>query len=107
MHYSPVAARTGTSPHRRLRRLFAARIGPTLTIGDSRARDWASASFCGERHHFDCWAQTPFDIADLRAALVVAEWRIPGHIVADVTVEPRSGETGRCGATIEILTVID
>jgi hypothetical protein len=34
---------------------------------------------------------------------VTTEWRLPGHIVADVAIEPGDGAT----FTIEILTVED
>ena len=39
----------------------------------------------------------------LRERLATAEWRLPGHIVADVAVEPGEGPA----FTIEILTVED
>lgn len=107
MLHAPLHARLRRSPHSRLRRLLAARIAPQMAITDNGARDWASASFTGERHRFTCVADGALVIAELRAALAEADWRLPGHIVADVTVEADGSRTEGRTLLIEILTVAD
>lgn len=109
MLMAPVQAHRPQRPsaHARLGRLLAARIAPAFTLTHSQTREWASASFCGERHQFACQAHQPFDLADLRAALGQAEWRIAGHIVADVTVNQEPDGNQRLSVQIEVLTVED
>ncbi|ABF51954.1 hypothetical protein Sala_0230 [Sphingopyxis alaskensis RB2256] len=80
---------------------------PGLAPGASTLRAWASASFVGARHIFPC-ALAAGEAEPMRRALQerlgALEWRLPGHIVADVLVEcGRDPRTLR----IEILTVED
>lgn len=107
MRWSPTLPTRPGCPHRRLRCLLLRELPPGLTPGASIFRPWASASFVGARHIFPCASGTG-DSATVRGALQsrlnAIEWRLPGHIVADVVVE--------CGADptalqIEILTVED
>lgn len=110
MLHAPLRPRVRPSSHARLFRLLGVRLAPRFVVTDSRARDWASASFSGERHHFVCTADDGDAlalIAPLRSLLVEAEWRLPGHIVADVTVEPDDSDGHGRTLVIEILTVAD
>ena len=102
MRWSPAAPAHPGCPHRRLTRLLAAELGEDAALGQSTLRPWASANFVGARHLFACVGRSaPLD--SLRERLATAEWRLPGHIVADITVEPGAGPA----FTIEILTVED
>lgn len=105
--WSPALSRRPGCPHRRLRHFLAGTLPPGVTIGASVFRPWASANFVGARHIFPC-ALAVGDAKAVSAAiqgeLSVAEWTLPGHVVADVVVE--------CGQApdvlqIEILTVED
>ncbi|WP_428630795.1 hypothetical protein [Sphingopyxis sp.] len=107
MRWSPALPPRPGCPHRRLRRLLARTMAPTLTIGASTFRPWASANFVGARHVFPCAvAADDHDSAraTLQAELTAAEWTLPGHIVADVAVEHSDDALT---LKIEILTVED
>jgi hypothetical protein len=101
MRWSPAAPARPACPHRRLTRLLAAELGGDITIGVSTLRPWASANFVGARHLFPCTGDQ--SAKALQDRLVTTEWRLPGHIVADVAIEPGDGTA----FTIEILTVED
>lgn len=99
IRWSPAAPTRPSCPHRRLTRLLAVELGGGAALGRSTFRPWASANFVGARHLFDCTG----DATALRERLAATEWRLPGHIVADVAVEPGDGPV----FSIEILTVED
>jgi len=101
MRWSPAAPARPACPHRRLTRLLAAELGGGIAIGVSTLRPWASANFVGARHLFPCTGDQ--SAKALQDKLMTADWRLPGHIVADVAVEPGEGTA----FTIEILTVED
>jgi len=107
MRWSPALPPRPGCPHRRLRHLLVRELPHGLEPGASTFRPWASASFVGARHIFPC-AVAVGDGETVRRALHdrlnATEWKLPGHIVADVVVE--------CGTEpqtlrIEILTVED
>lgn len=100
IRWSPAAPPRPSCPHRRLTQLLAAELGDGVVLGASTLHAWASANFVGARHLFDCSARA-VSLDALRERLAATEWRLSGHIVADVAVEPRDGEA----FTIEILTV--
>ena len=102
IRWSPSAPQRRGCPHRRLTHLLAAELGGRATIDRSTLRPWASANFVGARHRFDCSGQG-VSVERLRERLVALEWRLSGHIVADVALEAGEGP----GFTIEILTVED
>jgi hypothetical protein len=102
MRWSPVAPARPGCPHNRLSRLLAAELPEGLRIGTSALRAWASANFVGARHIFRCTGNVA--PAELQALLGAVEWRLPGHIVADLTVEPLDDDRD---FRIEILTVED
>ena len=107
MRWSPAQSLRPGCPHRRLRTLLARELPHDTTIGASTFRPWASANFVGARHLFPCRLAVG-DAATMRAALhdrlSAIEWRLPGHIVADIAVEC-GADPGMLG--IEILTVED
>lgn len=107
MRWSPAAPPRPGCPHRRLRFLLARELPPGPTLIASTFRPWASANFVGARHIFPCIGAAGDDNAmraAIQARLSAAEWALPGHIVADVMVEP-GAEPGTL--RIEILTVED
>ena len=107
MHWPPARPPRAGCPHRRLRYLLTGELPPGLAAGASTFRPWASASVVGARHFFPCAVAVgeaePIRRA-LQAQLGAIEWRLPGHIVADVVVECGSAPQTR---RIEILTVED
>jgi len=105
--WSPAAPTRPACPHRRLRRLLARELPHGLALGASTLRPWASASFVGARHIFPC----AFAVGDaeplrqsLAAHLEAIEWRVAGHIVADIAVEC---DAESAMLRIEMLTVED
>jgi len=107
IRWSPAPPARSGCPHRRLHRLLERELPPGLSLGASTLRPWASANFLGARHLFPCNAAIG-DAATLCRALhdrlSTIEWRLPGHIVADVAVEPADTSGS---LRIEILTVED
>lgn len=105
--WSPAQARRPGCPHRRLRHLLAGALPMGLAIGASTFRPWASANFVGARHIFPCVLAAGDGKAvgaALQGALSAREWALPGHVVADVSVECVDAP----GAVrVEILTVED
>jgi hypothetical protein len=85
----------------------AERAGCPITVPESRATGWASATFTGERHMltlagtagpaFDAWLD----------ALPEAEWKLCGQLVADLCVVTRHRADGELHADVEVLTVED
>lgn len=104
IRWSPVARRQASCPHRRLARLLAAALPEEQLRADSTLHPWASANFIGARHLFRCTLRGNTPPEALRRRLNDMEWRLPGHFVADVAVEP--GDTP-AEVQIEILTVED
>lgn len=80
-------------PHRALLRVLIARY-PGLMVLTSRTEPWASATFVGARHMLTCGG-TP----DLKG-IEDAQFDLPGHILADISVE-----RGANGILIEALTI--
>lgn len=107
IRWSPAAPARPGCPHRRLIRLLARELPHGITLGASTLRPWASANFVGARHLFPCHVAAgslPISRQALLDHLSAVEWRLAGHIVADIAVEPA---TGPRELRIEILTVED
>lgn len=106
MLWSPVRPVRPGCPHGHLRRLLARELPHDMLLGASTLRPWASANFVGARHAFPC-SPGPDGAARVRPALQerlgAVEWRLSGHIVADLVVEAAADG----GLRIEILTVED
>ena len=83
----------------------AAMCGAEVVVESAEARRWASATFVGARHRITL--SGPSGDATLRwiAALPEAEFRLRGHLVADVTVAAHARDGAGFRATIEVLTV--
>lgn len=105
MHGSPARPLRPACPHGRLRRLLARELSHGLLLGASTLRPWASANFVGARHIFPCTVgegEAEQVRVPLQARLDAVEWRLTGHIVADIAVEAVDE-----GLRIEVLTVED
>lgn len=95
--------------HGRLLSALVALAGRDAAIADSGLRPWHSATFIGSRHDIVLaigGEGAATRAADLCNALPCTEFRLPGHIVADVKaeiVETNSGEEARL--RLEILTI--
>lgn len=88
--------------HAALHDQLTALLPPTARIAGHGWRPWASASFAGARHWFDC---VPGPGGLETASWTEREWMMAGCFVADVAVvagEPSPGEW-----RIEMLTVDD
>lgn len=96
----------GTQLERALVR-YAAEAGITLHVMPAESTRWASVTFTGARHRLRLAAPVSPMLDEWLAALPEAEFRLRGHLVADlvVTAETRAGE--QTEATLEILTVED
>ena len=100
IRWSPAAPARPACPHRRLTRLLGAELGDGFALGNSTLRPWASANFVGARHLYRC-SGSSLEARALQRRLAAIEWRLPGHIVADLGVEARCPDE----IIIEILTV--
>ena len=102
IRWSPTAPARPACPHRRIARLLTRLLPPGAQLGASTMRPWASANFVGARHLFPLTLPAGTALTDLSAQLAAFDWRLAGHIVADVAVEPQLG-----GLQVEILSVED
>ncbi|MBN8804609.1 MAG: hypothetical protein BGO58_00155 [Sphingopyxis sp. 65-8] len=102
IRWSPTAPARAACPHRRIARLLTRLLPPGAQLGASTMRPWASANFVGARHLFPLTLPAGTALTDLSAQLAAFNWRLAGHIVADVAVEPQPG-----GLQVEILSVED
>ena len=102
IRWSPTAPARPACPHRRIARLLTRLLPPGSQLGASTMRPWASANFVGARHLFPLTLPGGTALTDLSARLAAFDWRLAGHIVADVAVEAQPG-----GLRVEILSVED
>lgn len=103
-------------PHRRdcqgqLLARLRAMVEPDGTIDQATMRPWCSATFIGTQHRLQLTlegAQGEQRATALAAALGEADFRLNGHIVADVVVdEIRASDGGDTAIRLEILTIED
>ncbi len=83
----------------------AERAGCPLAALDAEWTRWASATFNGARHVLRLAGADLPALAAWLAALPEAEFRLRGHLVADVTVTSVSREDGQAVVGIEALTL--
>lgn len=83
-----------------------------ILLTDLRSTDWQSLTFVGERHRIRLRVPGP-DAAEvarrIAAGVEDAEFRIPGHIVADILLAGplRSDGDGSISVELEALTIAD
>lgn len=81
-----------------------------ILLTEFRSTDWQSLTFIGERHQIRLRIPSP-DAASVAAKLVDgiedAEFVVPGHVVADITLtgEPEQQQDGSVLVALEALTV--
>lgn len=84
----PAAAKA--SPHRRLLRALLDMAGLDAAIACASMEPWASLLFEGQRHLIDIGLSGESAVAQaatLRRTLPEAEFRLQGHIVADLSID--------------------
>jgi len=98
-----------------LLRALLARAGSDrdrILLTGVRSTDWCSLTFVGERHRLDLRVSGP-DAEKVASRIATgiedAEFRIPGHIVADVLLvhPPRRDRHGSVSVELEALTVAE
>lgn len=85
----------------------AEEMGCPITIDQATAERWSSATFTGAQHMLALTAPPSPAFDDWLAALPEYEFRLPGHLVADIHVTQRFGMGSTSHARIEALTVED
>ncbi len=83
----------------------AARAGTQVAIHEGRANPWHSATFDGERVSLRINAPATSVTAAWLAELPAIDGRLPGHLLAELTVTDREESDGRYQARIDALTV--
>jgi hypothetical protein len=99
-----------SDPHARLMRALLDMAGEGSEILRSTSCPWASATFTGAQHLADLryTGSQAHDRADkLAKGLPEAEFAIPGHIVADLSIESRDLGQDEAHLQLAILTVED
>lgn len=101
-------------PHARLIAALLGLAGLHTRLASASSRPWASATFVGAQHRIVLTMADADDgarAAAFAAQLPEAELRIPGHIVADITIDERitARENGELVTrfTLTALTVED
>lgn len=78
------------NPHGRLLRLLLMHAGPTARIDMAIWRPWCSATFQGSRHFVSLVVDDVAGGDDILAfveTVVAAEFHLPGHILADLSID--------------------
>lgn len=83
---SPAGGRR-RDPHGRLVRALMVLAGETATLLSASSTPWASATFQGGRHIIVIGFTDTVALDALAARVGEAEFHIPGHIVADVSID--------------------
>jgi hypothetical protein len=83
-----------------------------ILLTELRSTDWQSLTFIGERHWLQLRVSGPdaVDVAHrIAAGIEDAEFRIAGHIVADILVAgpPRRDRDGSILVELEALTIVE
>ena len=82
-----------------------------ISIGRFQSVDWQSLTFTGERHEISLRMAGPdaaHALALMRSGLAEAEWRLVGHVVADILiVAETAAPDGSITVAIEALTLSD
>ena len=83
-----------------------------ILLTEFQSTDWQSLTFIGERHRLRFRVSGPESadvVRTLTHDLEIAEFSIPGHIVADITLtgEPQTGADGSIIVDLEALTIAE
>lgn len=85
----------------------AAEAGVVLNVAAATATPWASVTFTGARHRLTMVAPGSSSLDCWLAGLAEAEFRLRGHLVADLVVATAIDSSGFAEITLEALTVED
>lgn len=96
----------GTQLERALVR-SAAEAGVVLSLAAATATPWASVTFTGARHRLTMVAACSASLDSWLADLPEAEFRLRGHLVADLAVAGAMTAAELVEVTLEALTVED
>jgi hypothetical protein len=94
--------------HGRLLAALIERAGPGGDVADSGITAWASATFVGARHTVSltlAGEDAEGRAEALALALPEAEFSLPGHIVADLSVDAVEARTDGATISLSILTI--
>jgi hypothetical protein len=81
-----------------------------FVLEEIRSRSWASATFLGARHELTFRLEGPgaeAEAAVFLETLTAAEFRLRGHILADIALVGEDCARGRARISLEALTVED
>lgn len=99
-----------SDPLPRLLALLILRAGSPVAIDQADSRPWASALFEGRRHVIRLRFGGP-DAIERRlrfgVGLEEAEWALPGHFVADISIDGRDEDAGGPWLDLSALTIQD
>ena len=85
----------------------AAEAGVILSLATATATPWASVTFTGARHRLTLVTAPCPSLDSWLAGLSETEFRLRGHLVADLTVAGASSAAESIEVTLEALTVED
>ncbi|APR54333.1 hypothetical protein [Sphingomonas koreensis] len=85
----------------------AAEAGIALHVESAASTPWASVTFTGASHRLRAVAPASPALDIWLATLSEAEFRLRGHLVADLAVAEEARANGQAEVTLEILTVED
>ena len=84
--------------------------GDAVSLAGASSQAWASATFCGARHQVALRfiGDSARGLAErLAGEMDAIEFRLPGHLVADIAVTAREDTPDGVSLEIEALTVED
>lgn len=85
----------------------AAEAGVVLSLAMASATPWASVTFTGARHRLAMVAARSASLDAWLAGLPEVEFRLRGHLVADLAVAGATNTAELIEVTLEALTVED
>lgn len=94
--------------HALLLRALAKHVGGAAKVAAAHSEAWASATFRGVRHRIALHIagdDAPAAAERLSHDLADAEFRLPGHLVADLAVTGREDTAAGVALAVEALTV--
>lgn len=102
--------KTQRDPLPRLLGQLLKRAGAPTTIERAVSRPWASALFEGRRHVIALrlsGATVATRLCDFVEGIESAEWQLPGHFVADITIDDTREEENEIRLELSALTIED
>jgi hypothetical protein len=85
----------------------AVEAGVLLSVTAASATPWASVTFTGARHRLNLVAARSSSLDNWLAGLAETEFRLRGHLVADLAIAAAIDAAESVEVTLEALTVED